>query len=215
MNHLLLLVLALLPALAGADATVERARPYLPTLARTAQELAPSVRPVSVFAGQIEQESRWKVRAELKTSREYGFGLSQCTVTSRFSCFDEMRRSGDRLLTGWQWADRFDPERNLRVIVLKDRQCLPYTGKAAGTDQAAMMLACYNGGGGGLRSDRAICRAKTGCDPERWWGHVELTSNKSRTKWQGYGQSAFDINRSYPRNIIHTFAPKYRQLLGE
>ncbi|MDR3414229.1 MAG: hypothetical protein P4L87_25255 [Formivibrio sp.] len=210
------ILLLLLPVWAYAtNTTVERARPYLPVLASIAAELTPQVQPATTYAGQIEQESRWKVRAELKTDREYGFGLSQCTVTKRFNCFDEMRQSGDKTLARWQWADRFDPAMNMRVIVLKDKQCLRYAGGATGSDRNAMMLACYNGGGGGLVSDKAICRAKSGCDPGRWWGNVATTSNKSRVKWQGYGQSAFDINRQYPDNIIWKFAPKYTNYMKQ
>lgn len=69
-------------------------------------------------------------------------------------------------------------------------------------DAAAMMFAGYNGGIGGVLADRKLCQATANCNPNLWWGNVEKTSGKSRVKWQGYGKSAFDINREYPYMIM-------------
>ena len=102
-------------------------------------------------------------------------------------------------------------------LVAMDAACLrgPATGAATPSDATAMMFACYNGGAGGLKSDRLVCRNTRGCDPTRWWRNVELTSNKSRQAWQGYGKSAFEINREYPRLIFTVREPRYRALTGD
>lgn len=54
------------------------------------------------------------------------------------------------------------------------------------------------------------------CDADQWFGHVELHSVKSREKWQGYGQSAYDINREHVRNTVplHSRRMKYLPWLG-
>ena len=62
-------------------------------------------------------------------------------------------------------------------------------------------LSAYNGGMGGVLKDRNLCKNTTGCNEDLWFGNVELTSFKSRTKVKGYGQSFYDINRGYVLNV--------------
>ena len=82
-------------------------------------------------------------------------------------------------------------------------------------NRLAMCDAEYNGGRGGLAQDRQLCKLTKGCDPNQWFGHVELHSNKSREKWQGYGQSAFDINRAHVRGTVPLAARwRYMPALG-
>lgn len=184
----------------------------------------PTVPTRSAIPAQIEQEtcpsltSRqcWNPRAELKTSREYGFGLGQITVTDRFNTFNEVRQAHRQALAAWNWDDRYDPRFQMRALVLMDRGLFTRFGFAADArERMAFTFAGYNGGAGGVLKDREVCRYTTGCDVGRWWGHVERTSTKSRAKWQGYGQSAFDINRTYVTNIMTVRRAKYAQLIGE
>lgn len=220
--------LVIAPALA--QQLPQRAAQYAPMLCAEARSSLPELGQCTRLAGQVEQETCpslasskcWSPQAELKTPREYGFGLGQLTIAYdakgavRFSAFDDVRRANPDL-RGWDFRDRYDPARQVKALVAMDRACLRgfATGAASASDAQAMMFACYNGGAGGLRSDRLVCRNTQGCDPTRWWGHVELTSNKSRARWKGYGKSAFEINREYPRNIMHVRAPHYTRLLGE
>lgn len=231
MRSFVLIILLLATSFASADAGLkppEASLQYLPILKEEAIRGLPNVHPRSTFGGQTEQEAGpcpskkcWNPRAELKTPRELGTGLGQLTIsykqdgTVRFSAYDDVRRM-DESLRNWAWADRYDPKMQLRALVAMDRNCLNNFAKGAvpGRDANAMMLACYNGGGGGLRSDRLVCRNTLACDPARWWDHVERTSNKSRVKWNGYGKSAFEINRDYPR-MIEQRAARYRDALGD
>lgn len=174
----------------------------------------------SILGSQIEQEtcpglrSRqcWNPHAELKTNREYGFGLGQITITSRFDNL-AVSRGLDPSLRDWKFEDRFDPARQLRVIVLMDRGIYgKIPGAATPADRVQFMLAAYNGGAGGLSSDRRVCVQTAGCDPARWFGHVEHTSLKARAKVQGYGQSFFEISRSYVDNIWRVRRARYASL---
>lgn len=171
----------------------------------------------ATLAAQVEQETCvslksarcWNPRTELKTAREYGFGLGQLTVTPRFDNFKEARQL-DPSLHDWQYADRYDPARQLRTMVLMDRgsyQRLKMVDDPQ--ERLAMAYAAYNGGMGGVLADRRLCAQVQRCDPGRWFGHVEANSLKQKTKAHGYGQSFFDINRGYVRNVMLVRSARY------
>lgn len=79
-----------------------------------------------------------------------------------------------------------------------------------------MCGAAYNGGWAHLQQDRKLCGMTPGCNPNKWFGHVEMHSVKSREKWQGYGQSAYDVNRGHVRNTVplQSRRAKYVEMLG-
>ena len=198
-----------------------RAIEYLPLLQVEQQAYWADMALPSALAGQVEQETCpslksskcWNPRAELKTSREHGFGLGQLTVTSRFNTFEEMRLKQG--LQGWSWENRYDPAYQLRALVIKDRDHFrTYKDAATFTDRLAFALSAYNGGAGGLSKDRMLCRSTPDCDPARWFGHVEKTSYKAKLAVKGYGKSFFEINREYVHNVINVRRQKYIKTLG-
>ncbi len=81
-------------------------------------------------------------------------------------------------------------------------------------DRLAMMLSGYNGGNGAVLQDRKLCQASPGCDPDRWFGHVEHHSRKAKVAARGYGKSFFAINREYPRTILFARSRKYEAIMG-
>lgn len=197
---------------------------YLPVLA-TEQAAHWSDAPLrSALAAQVEQETCpslkskkcWNPRTELKTDREYGFGLGQLTVTPRFDNFVEARKL-DVSLRDWQFVDRYDPARQLRTLVLMDRNAYrrfealvpdPF-------ERMGMAFSAYNGGQGGVLADRRLCASIKGCDPARWFGNVERYSLKAKTKTAGYGQSFFEINRGYVRAVMIDRRPRYAKFFDE
>ncbi len=186
-----------------------------------------------VLFGQVEKETCislthskcWTPNAKLETKREYGFSFGQFTVaynadgTERFNVWKELKARHSKELADWSWENRLDPRLGLRAVVLYDYQIFrnvqaysPHTVEAL-----RFSLAAYNGGTGGLLSDIKLCKARLDCDPHVWYSTpvklgVSATSNKSRVKWQGYGLSAFEINRGYVSSIEQR-APKYRTLV--
>lgn len=199
------------------DALPPNAVTYLPVLVQEVRTHWPEFDFGYLIAGQVEQETCynlkhkkcWNPRAELKTAREYGFGLGQLTITAKFNNFEEAKKLHGSL-HDWDFSERYDPARQLRVMVLMDRNM--YRAIKNADDEAeriAMMFSAYNGGLGGLNQDRKLCAGQDGCNPGLWFGHVENTSFKKKTKTQGYGKSFFEINREYVTNIMFKRSDKY------
>lgn len=231
--HAVWCILGMIAAVAWKEASAQdvpaNAKQYLPMLIEVQKSVWPAVPIPDHQAAQIEKESCitrrhpkcWNPHAELKTSREYGFGFGQTTIaynadgSERFNVFKELKGL-DPVLRQWEWNNRFDPYMQLRAFVVKNR--IGYDriiGAATELDRVSFSLAGYNGGISGVLSERRLCQATSGCDPNRWIDNVERTSNKSRIANHGYGKSAYQINREYPRDILYRIRPTYTKYFKE
>jgi hypothetical protein len=213
-------VLIMFSTLSVGTTIPENAKKYAPMLKKELQERWPDSPKRSYFAGQIEQETCvslqskkcWSPQAELKTSREYGFGLGQVTKTDRFDNFQEAKKL-DKSLMPWKWENRFDPVYQIRTLVLMDKSLYNRLPKEV-LDREAFMLSAYNGGMGSVLNDRRLCKSTKGCDPNLWFANVEITSFKSRIKLPGYGEDFFSINRKYVSNILIKRHEKYISIMN-
>ena len=190
----------------------------------------PSLQDQSWIPAQIDKETCitpthskcWNEKAELKTARERGIGLPQLTKafnpngTIRFDALTEIRTKYPKELANLSWDNPYDARMQIRAMVLKERDaCRTIKGAKTESDLMRMCLVAYNGGLGGLQKDRLACSAKPGCDPSQWYGHVELTSLKSKVPMPGYGgQSPYSISRKYPKEIEYIRRPKYILAMG-
>ena len=166
----------------------------------------------------------WSPTARLKTSREEGAGLGQFTRAwsangaLRFDALAEVKQMAPSDLSELNWSSVYErADLSVRAILIKSRDCdrrLQRLGKFGDMERLAFCDAAYNGGWAGMLNDRKLCAAKAGCDPMQWFGNVEHHSNKSRAKWQGYGDSAFDINRKHVRETVDTRRYKYMLWIG-
>jgi hypothetical protein len=225
---LLGLLLALPQAAEGQDVRTyipDGARLYAPLLVAQQRQEWPQMPEPWTLAGLVEQESCitlkhsrcWNPRAELKTSREYGFGFGQITTayradgSTRFNKFEELK-AAHASLRDWDWADRYDPTRQLTAIVDMSLDLWRRIPPAATAEaHLSFMLSSYNGGVAALLQDRVLCRHTPRCDDGLWFGNVELTSLKSKIPQPQYGgQSWFSINRRYVRTIMTIRRGKYR-----
>ena len=204
-----------------------QAHQHLPTLAAEKARFWPDHPRAELLPALIEHESClrlthprcWNPTSRLKSAREEGAGLGQITRafrpdgSTRFDALAEMR---DRhpALREWSWENVYQrADLQLRAVVLKMRDNFQFF-RRLGVDAGEALWfadAGYNGGNGGVQSDRRACKMKPGCDPGRWIGHVELTCTKSHAALYG-NRSACDINRHHPRDVWAR-APKYRGLV--
>lgn len=209
------------------------AKDLLPILDEVLAEMWPELQDRAVIAAQIEQETCldtvrvdrqkkcWSPLTEIKTEREYYFGLGGLTVAydengkEKASVFEEVKKL-DPSLASWKWEDRFDPKMQLRAVVALDREMWKKIkfDVADDRERTAFMLAAYNGGLGHVVKDRKLCQTRSGCDPTKWFGNVESESVKSKTVLEGFSASFFDINRAYVTRVMDVRAPKYRSALA-
>lgn len=187
---------------------VERARTLLPAFERTLDRHWPQAPMTHIMCGQVEQESSWKPTAELKTSREYGFGLGQITITSRFNNFETARQISS--LKNWKWEERFDPECQLTFLVFTDQANYNRLESMFDTssDTWAASLVAYNAGMGTVLQRR---RAAPASLKRRWFGGLELVILKSETG-ELYGRNLWKVRNEYPTKVFNK-ADKYRRLL--
>lgn len=204
---------------------------YVPVLSDEIRTRWPGMPAPSVLGALVEQETCpslkslkcWNPRAELKTEREYGFGLGQTTTaynrdgTERFNKQVELVQTYNADLKQWTFERRYDARLQLRSIVLMQRDTYRRIASLVGVGEDALAMAdsAYNGGYSGVLSDRRLCASVPGCNPGRWFGHVANHSTKSQVKWRGYGESAFGINRGHVLAVICQRRGRYIHLIGE
>lgn len=102
----------------------------------------------------------------------------------------------------------------MRAVVLKSRDNYTYYVKYSANNLEALAFAdaAYNGGVGGLDSERRACKLSKSCDHTKWFGNVERFCLKSKTAL--YGQrSACDINRYHVQDVLLIRTNKYTNYL--
>lgn len=175
----------------------------------------------AVLAALVEQESCvslkspkcWNPGARLKTDREEGAGMGQITRayradgSVRFDALADLRSQYGAELSGLSWDTVYKrPDLQLRAVVLMSRDAArPFRGS---TGWLHFGDAGYNGGVDGVQKERRACKLSAGCDPARWFGHVEAHCLKSRQPLYG-NRSACDINREHVRNVLLVRRAKY------
>ena len=220
---------------AAEPAGIQRARALAPMVVSEIEQHWADMPRRSYLGALIEQESCpslshrmcWSTTAQLKTSREEGGGLTQFTRAwtaagaQRFDALAEVKAMAPKALEELNWETLYQrADLNVRAAIVKLRNCdANLTRLTPGLDdltRVAMCGAAYNGGWAHLQQDRKLCGMTPGCNPNQWFGHVEMHSVKSREKWQGYGQSAYDVNRGHVRNTVplQSRRAKYVEMLG-
>jgi hypothetical protein len=202
-----------------------QAAQYLPMLGVQARELLPEV-PPEYFGALIEHESGcpsiksmcWKPTARLKSQREEGAGLGQLTRayradgSLRFDSLTESRKLDPRGLNELRWETVYQrPDLQMRVMVLMTRQNWNRVVKLVDSQHLRLQLTdlSYNAGFGRVMNDRRACAATTGCDPDKWYGHVEKTCTASKKPLYGT-RSACDISRHHVHDVVDTRMNKYK-----
>lgn len=181
----------------------------LPVLEHEISTYWPTLAPREYIAGVIDQESNWKIKAQLKTSRELGCGLGQFTIaynadgSVRFDALEETKRLHPSLKE-WNWRDCSAAQFQMRAVILKmrvnDRNCTPLM--RTNLDVKACAGSQYNGGAGGFNKRIRLCRMTVGCVPDLWFNNLEKQCSQSKVKHAGYGESFCEINSKYPGRVF-------------
>lgn len=179
----------------------------LPVLQNEINVYWPDLSPKAYPALVIYQESRWKSKAQLKTSRELGCGLGQFTIaytadgSTRFDALTETKRL-DPSLKDWDWRDCYNAQYQMRAVVLKlkvnNRNCMALMRN--NREVKACSSASYNSGYGGVGKRIRTCRMEKGCEPDLWFGNLELQC-AATVKVAGYGESFCQISSKYPGRV--------------
>jgi len=195
------------PAKAGAATEpTAKAKRYLPTLKAAFDAHWPNAPLRHIAAAQIEQESAgWNAHAELKTSREYGFGLGQITVTSRFNNF----KAAQRIFKDWKWEDRFNVKYQLGYAVITDRSNFKEVSRLFRDDDSRWRgaLVSYNAGLGTVLQRRSLA-IRSGVLHDRWNGGLDQVAMAYESR-KLYGRTLSKMRNEYPHIICDVRAPKY------
>lgn len=165
--------------------------PYRATLTREARALWGLDAPVAVLAAQVQTESAWNPNARSK----FAAGLAQFTpATAQWisGAYPSSLAADQPLNPAWA----------LRALARYDYDLVGGITWAKGDcDKWAFALSEYNGGPPWLARDVALCGRTAGCDPTRWWGNVELHSQRY--------PAFFKENRGYPTRILILYQKNY------
>jgi soluble lytic murein transglycosylase-like protein len=102
-----------------------------------------------------------------------------------------------------------DPRWALTALVEYDwRLWTAGTWAASGRERWAFTLAAYNGGSAVSGGERTACAQSRGCDPARYFGHVERFCGAT-----GRSAASCRENRQYPRVILDRWTPLYHTWL--
>lgn len=159
------------------------AQKYRAQLVREARAVWGMEAPVSVFAAQIHTESNWRNDV---TSFAGAQGLAQFMPSTAKWLPGVAPEVGS--------PAPFNPAWSLRACVTYDRWLWEHMSPRRATfladcERMAFTLSAYNGGIGWVGKDRALA-ARTGRDPDRWFGNVEDVN-------AGRNKSAIKENRRY------------------
>lgn len=212
----LIITVLLMVRIGKADAATipAAAHEHLPTLSKVIDKHWPSAPMPEIMAGQVEQESSWKTKATLKTSRELGRGLVQLTIAydskgkERFNSYlDAVSYSA---LKDWNWkVDPYNPERQLTYLVLRDRSAFGQR-KLMMVDAEQTWRVClvdYNAGPGRVNTRRINARMM-GLPQNTWTGGLEHAYGKGEHRLL-YGRPLWQAVNEYP-NVIFKRAAKYQ-----
>lgn len=212
------LICAVLVATAGGEELPDRAKPYLPTLAKTFDDHWPEAPLRCIVAGQVEQESGWRAHATLKTPRELGRGLAQLTVayrsdgTERFNAYREAV-AAHKALAGWDWqADPYHVGYALAYMVLRDRAEWTAMNRLMVDEIESWRaaLVCYNAGRGRVLKRRAYAMANS--LPENRWKGGLADAHGAAEEAILYGKPQWVAVNNYPVAVFRR-AAKYEEVL--
>lgn len=180
------------------DMAPPQARKYRAPIIREARLIWGLDAPVPALAAQLQQESDFRPEAQSR----FAAGIAQFTSATAKDIAQRYPELQPVDVFNADWGIRAQ-NRYMRLLHdgLRD-----YPGGAlTACHRYALTLSAYNGGPGWIQRDRDLA-AKTGRDPNAWWGQTEMLS--PRADW------AFAENRGYVKRIVRVLQSAYRTWPG-
>jgi hypothetical protein len=165
----------------------------------------------------LKHSKCWNPKSQLKSAREEGAGLPQLTRafnqdgSVRFDTLTDLNKKFNNELNELNWGNVYlRPDLQIRALILLNRDNYK---KLYSIENPIVRShfndAAYNGGPGGVNSDRRLCGLKAGCDPQTWFENVETTCSKSK-KILYANRNACDINRHHVYDVFNNRSDKYK-----
>lgn len=155
------------------------------------------------------------------SKREQGAGLAMLTRAwmpgtgaLRMDTLSGLKKTFPQELKDLTWENiNQKPELQIRAMVLLLKSDYAGLKEVTGPmNRLYMADSAYNGGRRDVNSARRICGLTTGCNPQIWFGHVELHCVKSKKALYS-GRSACDINTHHVQDVVRNRMPKYQPVL--
>lgn len=155
---------------------------------------------------QVHQESRFDCTA---VSRQGSLGCAQfMPMTAKW--INDIIPAAIRATCPSSSGCPMDPRWALTALVEYDFLLWQRGAWAANRrERWAFTLASYNGGTAVTGAERKACSASQGCNPTRYFDHVERFCGAA-----GRSAAACGENRNYPRTILDRWAPMYKTWLS-
>lgn len=207
-----------------------KATKYLPVMKVEVDNYFKEIDHKEYFGGLVEQESCislkhskcWDPTSQLKTSREWGVGLSQITVaykadgSVRFDSLSDLRKAHLAELQELSWSNVTQrPDLQVRGLVLmsKDNYKVFFEVKDE-LNRLKMTDSAYNAGPGSVKKRRLQCSLTKGCDPKVWDNNVGSIATLSSKPIYG-NRSPLSINNEHVDLIFNKRMGKYRPYLAD
>lgn len=197
---------------------------YLPTLKQEQVRFWKDHPMPETLAGLAEQESCislthkkcWSPDSQLKTQREEGAGIFQVTRAYRKDGslrFDTLTDLKDMhpVLQDWNWSNVYKrPDLQIRAMLLMNID--NYKLLSSVKDPVVRLHftdASYNAGLGNVNDKRRICKLKSNCNTQLWFGNVENSCKANQKPIYGT-RTACDIVKDHTHNVFKVRSEKYK-----
>lgn len=203
----------------------EKAKMFIPMLSQTQKQMWSEHPDPVYFASLIEQESCislrhskcWDPSSTLKTKRELGIGFTQVTKTFnsdgsiRFDTLSDMKRAYKTELKELTWENiARRPDLQFKITMLKSKDDFKaFKGVEDPKERLYFVDAAWNQGRGKTSKDRIQCGLKKNCDPDIWFGNVEMVKPLNAKPIYGK-RTGWDISREHVTNVFKLRMEKYR-----
>lgn len=205
-----------------------RAMEYRDTLYNSIKENVPEIPDYNYVPALIEHESCislkhskcWSPTSELNNKREYSVGFYQIAKaynndgSVRMDTLAGMKNIYKSRLKEATWSNlKHRPDLQFTIgNLLIGENYRRYSDVKDDWERLAFTDQSYNGGPKWVGRERVACSLKAGCDPNKYFGNVETTCQRSKRPIPAYGNlSICDIAQRHTHDVLYTRLPKYQR----